>query len=53
MQEIVAKKQYLQGVKTKKAKHFLFRVQKCRNLNPTTSFLEGPVKDNGYRYFFI
>lgn len=53
MQEIVAKKQYLYGVKRKKTKHNLFRFQKCISTNLTTSFLEGLVKENFYRYFFI
>jgi len=53
MQKIVAKKQYLYGVKTNTTKHHLFGVQKCRSTNPVTNFLEGPVEENVYRYFFL
>lgn len=53
MQQIVAKKQCLYGVKTKKTKHPLFRVQKHVSTNPITSFLEGPVQENVYRCFLI
>lgn len=53
MQEVVAKKQCLYGVKTKKTKQPLFRFQKCISTTPITSFLEGPVQENIYRYFLI